>query len=259
MDFLSNPTGGFAIKRNTPVAGERASIKAAQNAATTGNWLDGGDAADLQIINTDTFIFGGWIKWADSEDAVFITKGDANTGLDDSYSLYLTGSNGLMTFTLGGTTGAGDIDSLDPLVSGTKAFVVFWATLTTANIKVNAGTTATRSAIVRSGLSDPGGNFTLFANDDGSGGLGTKCIMDEWFFCKNPSDMTAALALISSTIYNGGLGTHYSALSATDKTVMGLTSWWGLDEATGVSRHDLHGTNNLSLNGTITQVNPLTV
>jgi hypothetical protein len=232
-------------------------LKAAQNAATMGNWLDAGNAAGLQVTKDDNFIVGGWIKWADSTDAVPFTKGDVNAG-SESYGMFLTGATGIISVSSANGVSDTAIDANDPIVAATKSFVIMWVDATTINIKVNAGTTASTS-ISRTQVADPGGNFVLFANNDGSGGLGTKCVIDEWFFCKNPSSMSSALSLIASTIYNSGNGNHYANLTAGNITTLGLVSWWGLDEASGATRKDLNSTNDLTLHGTITQVSPLTV
>ncbi len=249
---------GFVPKRTTPVSGERVTLKAAQNAATSGNFLSCATATNLQIIPTDTFIIGGWIKWADSADAVILAKGDLYNGNAGSYDLNITGASGVISFETDNGIAASSVDANDAIISGTKAFFVAWVDATTINIKINAGTTAT-GACTRANVADSGTDFVLFSTADGAGGLGTKCILDEIFFCKNPASISAALSLIASTIYNGGNGNHYDALSAAQITTLGLSSWWGLDEASAASRLDLNGSNTLTKTGTITQVAPLTV
>lgn len=230
---------------------------AAQNAATSGNWLQADDPTILAITKDDTFIIGGWIKWADSVDAIPMSKGDTNGGTE-SYGLFLTGASGILTASVANGVNDSAIDANDAIVSGTKSFVLMWVTATDINIKINAGTTATgNNGFPRSNASDPGGSLTFFDNGDSIGGLGTKCVLDEWFFCKNPADMTTALSTISANIYNGGNGIRFKDVLPADKTTIGLVSWWTMDEASGATRVDAVSGNDLFKTGTITQVSPL--
>lgn len=251
-DPLFSTTLGFGVSQ--PTAAVAASLFAASNAATSGNYLSAGNAAGLRITKDDTFILGGWIKWSSNADAIIFTKGDTFAGTE-SYGLFLTGSSGTVTASVHNGASDSAVDTDGTLVSGQKALVVMYVDATTLNAKINADAFTSVPA-VRLNVADPGGSVVAFANSDGT--QATVCTLDEWFFCKNPSDMTAALAVISSTIYNAGSGTHYSALSAGNKTTLGLVSWWGFDEASGATRLDLHGVNNLTLTGTITQVPALT-
>ena len=253
LTTILNPT-----KRAIPVAGERVTLKAAQNAAVANNWLDAGDAAGLRVIGSDTFILAGWIKWADNQDSAIISKGDMYNGEAGSYDLNLTGSSGTITFEVYNGVGVNSLDAADDIVSGIKSFFVAWVDATTLNIRIDNGT-PTSAVCERTNIADSGTNFVMFSTADGAGGLGTKCILDEVFFCKNPASMAAALSLIETTIYNSGSGTHYEALSAGNITTLGLVSWWGLDEASAATRKDLNSTNDLTVHGTITQVPPLTV
>ncbi len=233
-------------------------LKAAQNAGVLGNWLSAVNPAGLRITKDDSYIIGGWIKWADSADAVILSKGDAYNSNAGSYDFNITGVSGIISFETENGVSTTGVDANDAIVSGTKSFVVGWVDATTINLVINAGTTASHPC-VRTNVADSGTDFVLFSTADGAGGLGTKCILDEVFFCKNPPDMAAALSLIASTVYNSGSGNHYANLTAGNITTLGLVSWWGLDEASAASRLDLNSTNNLTLHGTITQVAPLTV
>jgi hypothetical protein len=53
-------------------------------------------------------------------------------------------------------------------------------------------------------------------------------------------------------LYNGGAGKNYSSLTSSDK--VGLVSFWLLNEATGATRADSHGSNNLSDHNSVAQV-----
>ncbi len=250
QEFLTT-VGGVFSEGVQPASA--ATAFSANNAATTGNYLSAGDAAGLRIILTDTFITGGWIRWTSNVDAVPFTKGDVNAGTE-SYGMFITGASGSITASVHNGTSDTTVDSADPIVINTKAFVVMWHDGTNLNIKINAGSTASVVS-ARTNIADPGGNFTLFSNDD-SGALGTECSLDEWFFCKNPADMPAALAVVDS-IYNSGTGIRYADLSAGNKTTLGLVSWWTLDDASASNRADAHGANTLTLNGTITRATAL--
>lgn len=261
MDFLSNPTAGFVSKRTTPVAGERVTLKAAQNAATTGNWLDAGDAAGLRVTQSDSFIIAGWVKVTATTQGYILTKGEDFSTVVDEYSLYVNDTTLVVTFNVA-TNNTGSSAAIDStaLTVNTKSFLVAWVNDAdgTINIQLDNGTI---NSIELTRSSDPatGGNFVMFANDAGDGSVGLKAVLDEWFFCKNPPVMADALTLINSFIYNSGNGNHYDNLTANQITTLGLVSWWGMDEASAATRKDLNSTNDLTLNGTITQVAPLTV
>lgn len=250
--FLStlDPAIGGGDTGSLPPAGF-----AAQNAARISNFLSAGDASGLRITKNDTFIIGGWIKWNDNVDSVPFTKGDVNLGTE-SYGMYLSGSNGLITASVANGVSDTAIDAVTAIVSGVSAFVLMWVDSTTINISINNGTVAT-AICARINVADPGGNVVCFSNDDGLGGLGFKGILDEWFFCKNPASMTTAISTINTDIYNGGTGLRYKNVTAADKTTIGLVSWWTMDQATGSSRTDSSSTNDLTKTGTITQVSPI--
>ncbi len=227
---------------------------AASNDGTETNYLTAVNPASMRIISTDTFIFGGWISNTDGTSAgTLFTKGPAQTAI--SYSLDY-GNNVPGKFSLDVQKDDLNNDNLvtnnTVVADNTKTFIVGWVDATTVKLAINAGTAASH-AHIRTQTMDGGGNVFFF----GENFTGYKGVMDNWFFCKNPADMAAAIALINSTVYNSGTGIQYSDLSAGDKTTIGLVSWWSLDEASGSTRADSHGTNDLTLTGTITQVSPL--
>lgn len=231
---------------------------AAQNAATSGNNLSAGDAVTLRTVKTDAIIFAGWLKVTSTDEGYVLSKGDdAVAGLEE-YSMLVNNSGQDITFTvptdaLGGLVSASASSSL---TVNTPAFIVGWFDPAgTVNIQVDGGSVHSQP-ITRSTDPASGKNFHFFDNDSAAP-TALKSILDEWFFCKNPSDLAAALSLINGAIYNSGVGVHYADLSAGNKTTLGLISWWGFDEASGVTRLDLHGDNDLTLTGTISQVTSL--
>lgn len=247
---------GFGEPEGAQGSGERVALFSATSDGTATNSLDGNDPAGLQVdVTTDTFIIGGWVKVNTIGVAgvrVIFTNGD-NTADSQYYSLEMNDEGTVrirMISTAASTASAGSIPNL---TEGVAAFVLGWWDGTELHIKINAE--AAVDAGVIPALPTPTGEIRVFANTDATNGFnGT---LDEWFFCKNPPDMSAALTLIGSTIYAAGSGTHYANLSAANHTTLGLVSWWGFDEAAGATRLDLHGDNDLTLNGTITQTDPL--
>ncbi len=260
-DPLFTTTVGFGVQTTAPAATPVAASKSATSAGTAGNYLSGGDAAGLRITTTDTFILGGWMNiTANCPDSMVLTKGILFADTTGEYGIRHRDA-GNISATI--HTGIPDdfaeatvFSTEGEITQGTKCFVVVWFDGTTLNIKVNANSAASTPAIM---LSNPaaGGLFTMFA--DGGHTNESACALDEWFFCKNPASMANALTAISSAIYNSGSGVRYGSVSAGNKTTMGLVSWWGLDEASGSTRLDLHGSNNLTVGGTITQTPPLVV
>lgn len=251
-------TVGFVPKRTIPSSGERTTIAAASSDGTDANYLDGGDPVSLHVdVTTDSFIIAGWIKIPDFPPALsdIITNGDSDNG--EQYWSLIVAQDGTFRFaTETSSSGVEQVVSTDTISLNSKTFVVAWFDPSTPNLnlKINNGTTKSHTVTIVDPA--PNGGVKLFSNN--TSGTGLNGILDEIFFCKNPADLAAALSLINTTIYNNGNGTHYSTLTSGNKTTLGLVSWWGLDEASGVTRLDLQGSNNLTLNGTITQVTALT-
>lgn len=224
---------------------------AAKSTGVTGNYLSAGTPTSLRITNTDVLIFGGWIKWnkGSENESVIFTKGDVLSGTE-AYGVDLIASSGKLEFFADRTADHG-IQSSTGLTSGTKAFVLFYLTTTSINIRINGGSVDTQ-AVTRSSNADQTGNVLFFQNDAATTDP-FPGVLDEWFFCKNPSNLTTALTTINTDIYNGGSGIRYKDVSSGDKTTIGLVSWWGFDEGDTATRKDLHGTNDLTLTGTILQ------
>lgn len=253
MDFLSNPTAGFVSKRTTPVAGERPTPHAASSDGTETNYLSATNPASLRILSTDTFIFGGWLeKTTGFTGGTIFGKGP---GGNISYTLDY-GINAPSKFSIDvqkdDLNNSTTVTNNTAVADDTKTFVLCWIDLLTAKIAINAGTAASATHLPLQ-TADGGGDLKFFAAAS-NGFLG---IIDNWFFCKNPPDLAAAITLINSTVYNGGTGINYSALSEANKTALGLVSWWAMDEGSTESRGDSHGANNLTVNGTITQATAL--
>jgi hypothetical protein len=261
-DPLFTTLAGFGVSTVAPAPTPVAASKSATSDGSATNYLDGGDAATMRITALDTFILGGWVNVTDqAPTGVFLTKGSvSDTTLE--YGLFLTTSSNVPYINVQMHTGLSD-DSADATITSnegdfsyaTKTFLLVWFTGTQLKLQINAATPLVTAAAM---LSSPmaGGKVTMFSDQDGAAfGLGG--IMDEWFFCKNPASLANALTVINSSIYNSGTGVRYGGVSSGDKTTMGLVSWWGLDEASGSTRLDLYGSNNLTLHGTVTQTPPL--
>lgn len=252
MDILSNPTGLFVAKRKVPVAGERDTFAASSDGTVT-NFLSAGDTSTLRITAESTFILGGWVN-VDTLPAsfgTFITKGDIAEG-EETYSIGIR-SDAKLNVSAAQTSVGNSVNVLSTgtLDVDTDYFVLMWSDPASDLLKVsiNMGVADT-VAIDSAALTDFGGSFTAFANPV-TASWGLDGTMDEWFFCKNPASLANALTLIDSTIYAAGVGAHYSDLTSGNKTTLGLVSWWTFDEESSQTRQDSHGTNHLTLNGTI--------
>ncbi|WP_182830381.1 LamG-like jellyroll fold domain-containing protein [Tautonia rosea] len=68
--------------------------------------------------------------------------------------------------------------------------------------------------------------------------------LDQVIFGK-PVSISAVIANLHATLYNGGAGVSYSQLTAAQKADWGLVSFWELDERSG-ERRDAHGSNHLT-------------
>ncbi len=251
--FLTTVGGSF--EQGTQPSGVRAGTFAASNDGTATNYLTVTNPASMRIGPTDTFIIGGWFKYTSASiGPALMSKGVF--GSNGSYAIIIDDDAGdaflyAQKDDIGGSDSASSPGTLTP---DTKTFIFGWIDGTTINIKVNNQIPGTAAHIPLQ-TADAGGDVYLLSDS----GFGLNGVMDEWFFCKNPPDMTAALAIVNSIIYNSGTGAHYDALNDADKTALGLVSWWSLDEASASSRVDSKGTNNLSVNGTVTKVIPLVV
>jgi hypothetical protein len=230
---------------------------AARNSGNNSNWLFGGDAASLQTVQNDSFILAGWVMLKDTNEGYILTKGEDFNTTNDEYSMYVSAGSGVITFNvnLAAPSTSVTVDS-EPLSVDVPAFVLAWADAgaQTINIQINGGTVNTGgNPYIRTTNPPTGGNFVMFANDDGAGGIGGNEVLDEWFFCKNPADMATAISTIQSSIYNGGMGKRFLDVTSGEKTTIGLVSWWALDEDDNTTRMDSFGSNNLTNNGTITK------
>ncbi len=68
--------------------------------------------------------------------------------------------------------------------------------------------------------------------------------LDQVVFGK-PASIGTIINELHATLYNGGAGVSYSQLSASQKSIWGLVSFWELDERSG-ERKDSHGSNHLT-------------
>ncbi len=257
-------TGGYPSPYSNTVSATVTAVSfAAKNPAATGNWLAGGNPSGLQVTSNDSFIIGGWITTgALLTNASLFAKGDITVGTgstDFSYSLDVPSGGGIK-FSVATDTNAINNTSVPPLrnlLPSTTYFILAWTDLgaNTLNLQLNNGVVDSVDLNIAT-TTDSGQNVSMFAENDGSRGFDSG-VMDEVFFCKNPADMTIAINTIQTNIYNSGTGLKYADVLNADKTTIGLISWWTLDQASGASRTDAKGSNNLTLHGTITQVSPI--
>ncbi len=247
-----------SLNSNSASATVTQSFAAAASDGTATNYLGGGDPASLRVNpSTDSFIIGGWFKRPTSVGRqVLMENGSWNDGVEYWSMLYNDTAN-RVSFAMNIDSDGVDhtLNELTDLSDDTLYFAIGWFDQAASTMHVKVNDSIANLGVVLIGTPSATGDVRAFV--DPSGLYSYTGTLDEWFFCKNPPDLAAALSLISSTIYNSGTGTHYSSLTAGNKTTLGLVSWWGFDEAAGATRKDLHGTNDLSLNGTITQVTSL--
>ncbi len=245
---------------NTVTSIVTAASFAASSTGSSGNFLSLANPSTLSITKTTPFIFGGWFKLSSlASSATLFTKGSINLGSSGtgSYGLeFFTGGNYIGAFLQDDGTGQSEADTNETFLINTKYFIMMYFDGNN-QLSVQSGNNPpfTLTLNPTPSFTTDTNNITVFADDDHSTRLNG--ILDEWFFCKNMVSLTNALNIVNTTIWNSGNGIHYSSLSPSDKTTLGLISWWGFDEASGATRKDLNGSNDLTLNGTITQVTPL--
>lgn len=259
QSFLT--TVGFASKRTTPVAGERPSQSAAFD-GVNGTDLIKTSATSLYLADTDTVIIGGWVKYTDNSIASCLMAmhdvPDINIGGNWSYRIENNGDGTFNFASRKSLLGHESVDSTSAAIANNqKAFFLAWkdTAAKTVNVKINNAAldssdyTGTDSAFITAP-----GDFLL----GGDPVIAASCsaALDELFVCKNPANLAAALSTINTTIYNAGTGLRYEGLTAQQKIDIGLVSWWGLDETSG-TRFDLHGTNDMTVEGNVTAATAL--
>lgn len=202
--------------------------------------------ASISITNTDSYIIAGWFKPTAATGGFTPVLGKAGGGLippgsSVSYYFVYDGGTGLLQFRakINSTSEAAAIGS--NYAFGTKLFVVGWvdASAQSLNLQVDNGSISTNNVSLTS-FSDPGNDFFLGTRSDLTGSK-ISGLWDEWFFCKNPSSLSSALSIVSD-IYSQRL--TYSSLTSTQKTDLGLVSWWTMDDSSG-NLLDSHSTNDL--------------
>jgi hypothetical protein len=212
--------------------------------------------SSVQVSGVDAW-FAGWVylqskvaftghylfcKSDLSSSGEYILRRDYQT---DRYEFYIQNGGtfrGVSASTFGSPpTGAwtfvyGDYDS----VSGT------------VNISINgaASQSASTFGTVPTGTSQEldigaiSGGFNAF-----DGRIDSPC------FGKSPVGGIAGLrSAIIASLYNAGAGKTYAKLTAAEKTNWGLVSYWLMNEATGATRVDSHGSNNLTDHNSVAQV-----
>lgn len=148
-------------------------------------------------------------------------------------------------------------DALGAPSTGVNYFILAWhdSVNNTLNIRINGG--SVNSVAFTTGIHNSTSPLTVGCTL--SSGTPTGLVdgtIDNLFLGKSPpGGIAAVISDIQTTLYNGGAGVGYDALSSTQKTDWGLVSCWELDEYSAgsgaVTRNDRHGTNHLTDNNTV--------
>lgn len=227
------------------------SVKYSATAGFTANPLVCADDASLQISDTDSYIFGGWVKivigGGNQGNQIFGMKGgDTNTTKSYGFSRNGNGVSSVIRFFARESSSTVKLASsgAETVGDNTNTFVLGWVDPIAGKVylRINAGTIY-ETALSLSSFTDPGGDLTFFRAEDGTSS--NRDTFDEWFFCKNPPNLAIALSYINTYVYNSGFGNQYANLPSDVKTALGLVSWWGFDETSG-TRFDLHGNNDFT-------------
>lgn len=222
---------------------------AAGFASASTQYLRSATNSTLETGNID-FSFGGWFKLTTlGADRFLMGKWDRTTLGNREYGLYYDA-----TFTqrlvFGVTSAANDIGGVTATTFGvppldTWFFVSCYhdSVNNVVGISVNGGTRDTASFTF--GVAARSTDFQIGASDDltmlHNGGA------DECFLIKRVITTTE-----EDDFYNVGTGVTYENLTTAHK--VSLVSWWKLNEATGATRLDSHGTNHLTDTNNVTLI-----
>lgn len=215
----------------TQVAGRVGS--AAHFAAASSQYLD--IATNVSLNGSSSNLsFSAWV-YRDSTGSTQVLL-DKWQDANNHYKLYLDASDIPHFEAYTNATKRLEVIGTTPLSSTATwyhlAVVIDRATAANCKLYLNgsndtAGTPTTSSVTV-----DNTGRFELGRAGDGTAYFDGR--LDEVALWQR----TLASAEVTS-LYNAGSGKSYGALSSTEK--QGLVSWWGLDEASGISRADGQG------------------
>jgi hypothetical protein len=222
---------------------------AAGFASASDQYLTRTSNASLQTGDI-AFTIGAWVKLTTlGADRFIMGKWDRTTLGNREYALYydatFTGQ-----FVFGVTSAANDIGAVAAATLGTPV-VDTWYYITgyhdpsanTINITIN-GALDTSTGFTF-GVAARSTAFQIGRDDTGL--MEMNGVVDEAFLTKK---LLSAAEL--AAFYNSGAGIGYSDLTASEKT--SLISWWSMDEATGTTRNDSHGTNHLTDTNGVTLV-----
>ncbi len=210
------------------------------------SYLTTSSVAAVSFAGTDKYIIGGWIKptAVDAEYYFF----ELSTTADEVIAALAITNTGAFKGEV-----EGEVKSGPAIAAGVKQFFLFYydPAADTFSLSLDGGADATSGVIVPSIAVERLTIGASLANEVGFLGA-----LDEVFICKNPADLAAAVTFAKTTIYNSGTGIHYSALSAGNKTTLGLVAWWQFDEASG-TREDAEGSTDLTPAGGVTATTAL--
>lgn len=227
-------------------------IRAVTNTDGSTDYLQG-TSSSLSISDTDSFIVGGWIdNWVVAPASFGTIAVDFDTALSYlGFILYVSDTGVLEFDTID--------DFLNPVtpISG-KTFIVAWIDRSINQMTLAAnGVVLDTKTFTPSSFSASSGTLSFFTEFYNPTNTPLSAVLDNWFFCKNPVDMSIAISTIHSSIYNSGNGKNYDSLTPTEKSDIGLVGWWGFDESGDNTRFDSQGTNDLSTIGAIDDTSPL--
>jgi len=214
---------------------------AAKFSPATANYLSRASNASLQTGDID-FTVTGWVyNDTQANGRLYITKGRGFAVHE--YSLF-NSSGALYNYRIDNK--ANTINTVASL-SGAWEFVVFWhdAAANTTSFQKNNGTVTTKGY---------GGGVTVTADPFNLGGASARQSHDGRM--QGVSFHKRTLTTAERTwLFNSGAGRHYdeygvAGAGASIKT--NLISHWLLNEASGTTRNDSHGTNHLTDNNTVT-------
>lgn len=226
-------------------------------AAASSQYLSVASNATLQTGDVDFWV-AGWVYLADKSDyRVFVSKWDG-TGSDSEYLLQYNQPSDRFEFKVRNAADSADAsvfaDTLGSPSAGAWYFVLAWHDSAGNQIAVAVNGGAADAASHSGGVRSATVPFALGANAGASffGYLNGR--LDSVAFGKSPpGGIAAVISTIASRLYNGGAGLTYADLTVQETVDWGLVSWWDLDEATGTTRVDAHGLNDLTDHNSVTR------
>jgi len=205
-------------------------------------------ADNASLSPTGTMMFVGWFCADAYTTNMGMVSKWTSTGNQISYSLiYLQSVDTRFRFSVsnnGSATTSAVATNFGLPIAGQWYFIEAWhdATNDVVGIRVNRGTANTVAHTTN--IYDSTATFVVSSQNGGVGNMFGGRIANLAYY----KDGLPTAAVLDE-LYGRGFGIDYSDLSADAK--VNLESWWKLDEASG-TRVDVHGSNNLSDNNSVT-------